>query len=190
MHSTYTPYRVFVSAVSTPTYDAPSNPPPPSLHRVPYLHILRNSRREQEVTEVEAMTSLSTEIIVPPSEDELRVRGARRRELDRLGEVGFLESFSDLEPREVKKGREIGGGGSGGVFCVDLLNEELEKRMMRFTGDDGLVMKTVLKVRGESRRFWKSFLCFLLFSFTGWALSLTIQPRAYTALACDPCKAQ
>lgn len=136
---------------------------------MPYSHILRDSRREQEVTEVEAMTSSSTEIIVLPSEDELRVRDARRRELDRLGEVGFLESFSDLEPREVKKGREIGGGGSGGVFCVDLLNEELEKRMMRFTGDGGLVMKTVLKVRGGVTKVLEEFslFCFVLFQGVG-----------------------
>lgn len=97
---------------------------------------------------VEATASFSTEIIMPPGEEELREPDARRLELDRLEEVGFLASFSDLESQEVKRGTQLGGGGSGGVFCVDVLNRELEKRAKSFTRGGGLAMKTVLKVRG------------------------------------------
>lgn len=80
------------------------------------------------------------------SSEETRVLSARREVLHQAEEVGFMASLSDLKKGVATKGKRIGGGGSGEVFELEVVDRDLRDELLSFTVGAGVVLKKFNKV--------------------------------------------
>ena len=80
------------------------------------------------------------------SSEEVRVLSARREVLHQAEEVGFMASLSDLKKGVATKGKRIGGGGSGEVFELEVVDSDLRDELLSFTVGAGVVLKKFNKV--------------------------------------------
>ena len=80
------------------------------------------------------------------SSEEVRVLSARREVLHQAEGVGFMASLSDMKNGVVTKGKRIGGGGSGEVFELEVVDCDLQEELLSFTVGAGVICKKFKKV--------------------------------------------
>ena len=80
------------------------------------------------------------------SSEEVRVLSARKEVLNRAEGVGFMASLSDMKRDVATKGKRIGGGGSGEVFELEVVDCGLQEELLSFTVGAGVVLKKFNKV--------------------------------------------
>lgn len=80
--------------------------------------------------------------------EEFRVLSARREMLHQAEGVGFMASLADMKKGVATKGRKIGGGGSGEVFELEVVDRNLQEELLSFTVGAGVVLKKFNKVSG------------------------------------------
>lgn len=88
------------------------------------------------------------------SGEEIRVMSARREVLHQAEGVGFMASLADMKKGVATKGRKIGGGGSGEVFELEVVDRDLQEELLSFTVGAGVVLKKFKKVSATVMTFY------------------------------------